>query len=1148
MPNQAGTIETVLQRLSEALQPLADELNIGFLHDMGLGVPPAWQSSSQLNSALQSVRSASGALPGAVQQLAQAIAADDTGDIIAKGVKLGQKIAEIIASVVQTANAIKQLAQGDGTLSGPQKTALQNVANEFFPRLAETMVVRLLEEKLPQLAAILSMTGLAESMPQNQGSDDPTAPPFVRRSLHLDRLVDFFKDPKKYASDLYDWGKPGFDGSKFLPRIQTFLESIDLPATIINAGPQPPILEAAFLAFQANKAFNPPALGFELRFPGSQPITRNFDLPGPWSLDVNFNGSFSAGVQGAFQPPASLTLQPPSGTLSLTTGATLVAQHPNRPLLLIGLPGGTRLEAGKFSAGFAVEAAWNSSDGNATANPTASFSLENGKLRLDFSGGDGFLSEVIPFEAVEATFSLKAELNAKSGIRFEGSGGVELVFPAHISIGPITIDRLYFVGKLGQPKPLSLELSSAINLSLGPLAASVDRLGAIAEFDFPGDGKGNLGPVNFGLKFKPPNGVGLSIDAGAVSGGGYLYFDFDNEEYAGALELSILSIVTVKAIGLITTRMPDGSKGFSLLIIITAEFGTGIQLGFGFTLLGVGGLLGLNRTMRLEVIANGIRTGGLDSVMFPQNVVENAPRIISDLKNYFPPENGHFLIGPMAKIGWGTPTLISLSIGIVIEIPPGNIGILGILKVALPTEEAALILIQVQFIGAIEPTKSRVWFFASLYGSRVIFLTIEGDMGLLMAFGDDPNFVISVGGFHPSFTPPPLPFPSPRRVAVSILNTDWARIRVEGYFAVTSNTVQFGARAELYFGFDVANVQGHLQFDALFQFSPFYFIISISASVELKVFGIGLFSVRLSFSLEGPTPWRAKGSASISLLFFDVSIDFDTTWGEHHKDELPPIAVLPLLEKEFQKTENWKAELPVSNRLGVTLRPLGDGSTETLVLHPAGYLHISQRGVPLSITVDKVGSQKASDGNKFTVTAKDGTGFGKKGDAREQFAIAQYQNLKDAEKLSRPAYQKEVGGLDLSVEGQQLASSRAVHRTVRYELEIIDTPKVRFNVQFFVGWLSGLFTHFLRGNAVARSAYSQAKQAQLQPFKPDAKVNIQSEGYAVAFQENNKAYGGGSQTAVFTTEAQARDFLLEKAAKEPLVAEQLHVIPQHEMA
>ena len=72
---------------------------------------------------------------------------------------------------------------------------------------------------------------------------------------------------------------------------------------------------------------------------------------------------------------------------------------------------------------------------------------------------------------------------------------------------------------------------------------------------------------------------------------------------------------------------------------------------------------------------------------------------------------------------------------------------------------------------------------------------------------------------------------------------------MECYFAVTSNTVQFGAAAEIYIGLAVVEITGHFSFDALFQFSPFKFIIQISFSVSLKVFGIGLFSIHLEVSL-----------------------------------------------------------------------------------------------------------------------------------------------------------------------------------------------------------------------------------------------------------------------------------------------------------
>ena len=95
----------------------------------------------------------------------------------------------------------------------------------------------------------------------------------------------------------------------------------------------------------------------------------------------------------------------------------------------------------------------------------------------------------------------------------------------------------------------------------------------------------------------------------------------------------------------------------------------------------------------------------------------------------------------------------------------GNIAIIGILRLALPTPDAALIIIQVAFAGAIEFDRKRLFFFATLFDSRILFMTLEGGMGLLLAWGDDPSFVFSVGGFHPRFTPPPLPFPTPDRLA-----------------------------------------------------------------------------------------------------------------------------------------------------------------------------------------------------------------------------------------------------------------------------------------------------------------------------------------------------------------------------------------------
>ena len=73
------------------------------------------------------------------------------------------------------------------------------------------------------------------------------------------------------------------------------------------------------------------------------------------------------------------------------------------------------------------------------------------------------------------------------------------------------------------------------------------------------------------VKFLPPKGIGLALDVGPVKGGGYLYIDAEKGEYAGALELKILTF-SIKAIALITTKRPDGSEGWSLLIFVFGQF------------------------------------------------------------------------------------------------------------------------------------------------------------------------------------------------------------------------------------------------------------------------------------------------------------------------------------------------------------------------------------------------------------------------------------------------------------------------------------------------------------------------------------------------------------------------------------------------
>jgi hypothetical protein len=1122
-------------------------------------------SSVTFGTALQNLTAKSGELVKALEQLSQA---SDESSITSALINILRRISTTVDAISQFH---LQLQMGGGA-------GIPNIA-DFPRRLTDFLILDYFSRQKPQLYEIFYVLGLIE-YEQNPTLSQPM------RLIHWGRFGQFLTEPSSIVDDVYHWNSD-FEIVKFLGRIEGMMRSAGLPGGFYQPSDATNTALGKVIPDLGELPSFPPADSSipeifdettielkELRFPifqkGLTPETYSqFGItlsPAkavrgkkkgiallPYLIGTSkFNFAVCDKGELVFESNVDLkgiglVIRPPfnaEGILGATGNFRTAIQIREKAasadeIILIGSQGGTRLSVQGLGITWFVQ--------NLQGKPDLGFEASLKALRLVIAPGegDGFLSKILSGLNVQGEASLALGITLLSGVTLQGGAKLAIEVHTHIELGPVEIQALR-IALSPTTDRLHLEAGANFKFNLGPLKAIAENIGIQSDLRFR---QGNLGPAQLDVAFKPPNGVGLSIDAGAVKGGGYLKFDFDRGEYSGAIELVFSGFLNLKAIGLITTKMPDGSPGFSLLIIITAEFATGLQLGFGFTLLAVGGLIGLNCTMRLEPLAEGVRTGAINNILFPKDVIANAPRIISDLRTIFPPEEGKFLIGPMAKLGWGTPTLVSLSLGIIIEIP-GDIAILGVLKVALPTVDAPLLVLQVNFIGKIEFDKKRIWFFASLFESRLLFMTLEGEMGLLVAFGDDANFVVSVGGFHPQFNPPPLPFPSPKRIAINYINEPNARIRVMNYFAVTSNTAQLGAHAELFFGLSEVSVEGHMGFDALIQFSPFNFIVEVSASVALKAFGVGVFSISLRFALSGPNPWRARGTGSISLLFIKISADFDITWGEERNTTLKPIEALPLLQTEFGKLDNWRAILPASNNLLVSLRKL-EPAADTLVLHPVGVLRISQKAIPLDLSIDKIGNQKTSDAKKLSVTVADAKPgeivLNKTKDAQEQFAIAQFQNMEDASKLSRPAYEPQHGGLELSVKDQQLKSSRMVKRVIRYEEIIIDNNFKRFvrNFSIFVG---ALFNHFMAGASISKSSLSQSYQEKLQPFAE--KIAVQPANYVVAFQATNTAFKTTDKsvtTVGFTSQASANDYMQQQIALDPNMSDALHVIPTHEV-
>src|SRR6185369_16323341 len=302
------------------------------------------------------------------------------------------------------------------------------------------------------------------------------------------------------------------------------------------------------------------------------------------------------------------------------------------------------------------------------------------------------------------------------------------------------------------------------------------------------------------------------------------------------------------------------------------------------------------RTVNTDPLRTGLRDNTLNNILFPTNIIANADRIISDLRQVFPPKAGRFVFGPMAKITWGTPTLVTVDLGLVIEVPePVQLVLLGVLRALLPDEKASILRVQVNFLGQINFERKQLKFDASLFDSKLLSFSLSGDMALRLDWGADSNFLLTVGGFHPAYQPPAMDLPTIRRLTLALLDGDNPRLKLEMYFAVTSNTAQFGAKLELYAAAWKFNVYGFLSFDVLFQFNPFYFVAEITAMLALRVGSSSIASIKLTLTLEGPTPWKARGEARLKLCWFlTVKIRFSTTFGEARNTTLPDVAVLPL--------------------------------------------------------------------------------------------------------------------------------------------------------------------------------------------------------------------------------------------------------------
>src|SRR5581483_8495834 len=363
----------------------------------------------------------------------------------------------------------------------------------------------------------------------------------------------------------------------------------------------------------------------------------------------------------------------------------------------------------------------------------------------------------------------------------------------------------------------------------------------------------------------------------------------------------------------------------------------------------------------------------------------------------------------------------------------------GQIQVLLPNPDVRIVVLNLDVLGIIDNAQKRLSIDATLRDSRIASCTINGDMALRVYWGPNGNGALAIGGLNPHFQPPPG-FPTLQRVTIALSSSPALRLTIQCYLAITSNTFQIGAKAELLAGSGSFNIYGWLGFDALFARRPFRFTADVTAGFALRRGTSTLMGISFNGTLSGTAPWHAKGEAHISLWFFDVGVSFEKTWG----DDEPALGdaqvdAWPLLQAAVADPRNWSAALPAGVQSGVSFaKPSTDGGTAPpIVIDPSGVLTLRERVLPLNQVLERFGASVPGPQNTFTLDA-----VSLRGDAlpytvvREQFAPAQFENLSDEDKLSRPSF--EDGDAGFSTGGDQVAFGKTFALDVTFNDIYID--------------------------------------------------------------------------------------------------------------
>jgi len=397
----------------------------------------------------------------------------------------------------------------------------------------------------------------------------------------------------------------------------------------------------------------------------------------------------------------------------------------------------------------------------------------------------------------------------------------------HRAFGPIYIDQ---IGVEWDNAKAAMLVDASVQV--GPLVVQTYELSLGARFNQI------MEPEFWVLDLK---GLAVGFEAGPVSiAGGLIKNPGPPLDYDGMLSAVIAGIGLTVVGGY--SRPSDGQGSYTSLFVFVS---LPIPLGgppFLFVT-GLGGGAGYNRQLLQPTDMNQIPDYFLVKAIDDSSLANDPMGALVSMGNFVKPRRGSFWLS--AGVRFNSFVVVNCVAVVWVSIDRGfNLGAIGVARMQLPAPGIELVSIELALMIKFSESEGYFGVRAQLTDNSWIFsrdCQLTGGFAFYIFFNTG-HFVLTIGGYHPSFNKP-AEFPDVPRLGFHWQVLDFVQVKGECYFAITSSAFMCGGRLEASAGIGGIRAWFTVHADILIQWDPFHYDfdagieVGVSLTIHVCLFG-----------------------------------------------------------------------------------------------------------------------------------------------------------------------------------------------------------------------------------------------------------------------------------------------------------------------